>query len=171
MINSIRLLVEDYFSSTEQYNQLMKSQAKAEKKSSKEYESRQNKLKSILGLITYNKYSNKGTFAPIPVKALNLSFDDFYYLNPNNKKSDYDINQEKTIKLVNELKKVYYRNDFKLFDTGSKLKLETNLVFKTIDDMIDFFINIEKCYKKVYHENKEISKNDKIVKAFRNYIK
>lgn len=164
MIKEIKLLVEDYFNSTEQMNTVLKNQQKLQKKIDKNFDSRQQFIKSILGKITYNKYVNNGIFAPIPLSALHLTYTDFLSL--------YSIknnNEELMNKFLSEIKKSYTRNDFKMVNNGITDVLQTNIVFKTLDDIIDFLMLIEKTFKKIYKIDK-INWNQ-IAKKFRNYLK
>lgn len=171
IIHSIKPIMEQYYlDAYDQMNIAIDNQKKLSKKNEKIYGSRQQFLSNILGKVTYNKVINKGTFAPIPVSALHLVYRDFYYLNKQNNmvKTLPEDNTEKTFKLISELSKIYYRNEFKFLDTGSTYILQTNLVFKTVDDVIDFFENLQNVYKKVY---KSIEINWlNFVKKFRNYL-
>ena len=164
MIKEIKYLVEDYFNSTEQMNTVLKNQQKLQKKIDKNFDSRQQFIKSILGKITYNKYVNNGIFAPIPLSALHLTYTDFLSL--------YSIknnDEELMNKFLSEIKKSYTRNDFKMVNNGITDVLQTNIVFKTLDDIIDFLMLIEKTFKKIYKIDK-INWNQ-IAKKFRNYLK
>ena len=72
-------------------------------------------------------------------------------------------------KFLSEIKKSYTRNDFKMVNNGITDVLQTNIVFKTLDDIIDFLMLIEKTFKKIYKIDK-INWNQ-IAKKFRNYLK
>lgn len=164
MIKQIKYLVEDYFSSTEQMNTVMKNQQKQQKKFDKNNEARQQFIKNILGKITYNKYVNKGVLAPVPLSALHLTYDDFMSL--------YSVKNNDEVlmdKLITEIKKSYNRNDFKFVSNGVNEILQTNIVFKTFDDIIDFLFILEKSFKKIYKTD-TVNWNN-IAKKFRNYLK
>lgn len=171
MNKNIKLLVEEYFNSTDQMNNTINQYNKDLNKLSKKSEERYSFITSVLGKQTYNKYSNKGVFAPLPLSALHLTFNDFYYLNNNiNKrlKTLDDMYEEKTIKLITSLSNMYPGKDLRLTNTGITRILMTNIVFKTIDDVIDFLINIKKAYKKIYKDDNINWKN--ITIKFRKYL-
>lgn len=173
MIESIKLLVEEYMGSTDQMNASIKNQSKESKKADKNYEVRQQFLISILGKATYNKYVNKGTFAPVPLSALHLKLDDFFTMLPENAgikiKSIEEADLTNTDKVISELRKIYARNEIKFINCGTAYVLHTNIVFKTLDDIIDFFFNIMKAVKKVTKSDKIVWKY--LIKKFRDYLK
>ena len=170
MNKNIRLLVEEYFNSTEQMNNLLKQNQKELNKFNKNNDSRQEFIKAVLGKQTYNKYTNKGTFAPLPLSGLHFIFDDFYYLNNDLKKSKTldPVYEKKTEKLISLLNKYYDGKEFKFVYSGVNNILSTNIVFRTIDEVIDFLTNIKKAYKQVYKS--ENINWTYITKKFRKYI-
>ena len=164
MIKAIKYIVEDYFNNTDQMNNVLKTYDKQQKKYNKNFEERKQYLMQILGKITYNKYANNNIFAPIPLSALRFTQSDFIKL-----RNVKEFNPEKDEKFINEFKKLYPRNEFKFIDNGSVQVLQTNIIFKSLDDIVDFFKNIEKTYKKVYKD--EFLNLTGIIKKFRNYLK
>ncbi|MBO6271209.1 hypothetical protein J6O48_00355 [bacterium] len=76
--------------------------------------------------------------------------------------------EEKTNKLILSLSNMYPGKDLKIINTGVNKILTTNIVFKTIDDVIDFLINIKKIYKKIYKNDNINWKN--ITLKFRKYL-
>ena len=163
MVKNIKLLVEEYFNSTEQMNMLMKSYEKQKNKDDKAYEARQQFLSSILGRNTYNKYVNNGVFAPLPLSALHLTISDFSKL-INSK----DL--ELITKVINEIGKSYARNDFNIVNVSETNKvIQTNIVLKTLDNIIDFLMVVKKAVKKVC-KTEEMNWSA-ITMKFRNYLK
>ena len=59
------------------------------------------------------KYVNNGIFAPIPLSALHLTVNDFLKIY-NSKTKKYDI--ELTKLLIEEINKLYPRNDFNVIE-------------------------------------------------------
>lgn len=165
MNKDIKIIVESYFDSTQQMNQSIKNMHKIQQAEEKTRDERRAFICSVLGKVTWNKFENGGSFAPIPLNAIKLSKKDFDNLN--NTLSE----EENTYKLVEELQKIYYKNDFILTSVsgdGAEI-LKTDLVFSTPANVIDFFYNILKAFKKVY-KSEEISWRH-IVKKFREYLK
>lgn len=176
MVNSIKVLLEDYFNNTEQMDMLLNDYQKQQKKASKAYEQRQEFLKSILGKVTYNKYLNKGMFAPIPLSALRLTFEDFYYLFPENnikmRPMDNEEGIEKVKKLISRINKEYPNNGIKLLDNGVSYTISSNLVFKRLDNIIDFLQIIQKNVLRITSEKIHPVVNWKaMLKKFRNYLR
>ena len=175
MNKNIKLLVEDYFSGTEQMNMSIKNQAKAQRKADKAYEERQQFLISVLGKATYNKYARKENFAPIPMSALHITFTDLYYLfmenNVKMRPMDNADGIERVKKLIAFLNKVYVRNEFKLLDNGVDYNVYTNLVFKSLDDIIDFLQTLQKGVLKITKLNNPQIIWKPIIKKFRDYLK
>lgn len=175
MNKNIKLLVEDYFSGTEQMNMSIKNQAKAQRKADKAYEGRQQFLITVLGKATYNKYARKENFAPIPMSALHIKFTDLYYLfmenNVKMRPMDNADGIERVKKLIAFLNKVYSRNEFKLLDNGVDYNVHTNLVFKSLDDIIDFFQVLQKGVLKITKVNNPQISWKTIIKKFRDYLK
>ena len=164
MIKEIKLIVEDYFNNTDQMNNVLKSYDKQQKKYNKEFDQRKQYLMKILGKITYNKYANNNIFAPIPLSALHLTYKDFTTI-----RSVKEYNPEKVEKFIQEFKKLYSNNEFKFINNGNIDVLQTNIIFKSLDDITNFFINFEKTYKKVYKD--DFIQLTNIIKKFRNYLK
>lgn len=176
MVNSIKVLLEEYFNNTEQMDMLLNDYQKQQKKASKAYDSRQEFLKSILGKVTYNKYQNKGMFAPIPLSALHLTFEDFYYLFPENnikmRPMDNEAGVEKVKKLIARINKEYPNNGIRLLDNGVSYTLSSNLVFKRLDNIIDFLQIIQKNVLRISSDKTNPTVNWKaMIKKFRNYLR
>ena len=171
MNKNIKLLIEDYFSGTEQMNMSIKNQMKVQKKADKAYEERQQFLISVLGKATYNKYVKQENFAPIPMSALHITFNDLYYLftvnNIKIKPMDNADGIERVKKLVQFLNNVYTRNEFKLLDNGVDYNVYTNLVFKSLDEIIDFFKSLQKGVYKIAKTNKLMINWKPIIKKFK----
>lgn len=146
---------EFYDDSQLQMTNSMKAQDKQQRAKAKNEEQRRIYAISILGKRTFNKYYNKGTFAPLPLSGLKLTFEDFYQLNPNNKNikmlDEDDI--EKTKRIINVINSLSDRNIYKVIDNGFTYMLQTQETFKEFDDVIDFFLKINKAYKQVYRKN------------------
>jgi len=153
---------ESYQDSTYQMNKILKDANMLRKAEEKAKETRLEFIISVLGKQTYNRYFNKGTFAPVPLSAIRLLKKDFISLSP----------QEDVVRMDKVLDRMaleYYRNEFEFLDNGyGEYELKTDIVFKTIDEVIDFFYYILVIYKKVF-KTEEINWS-KIVKKFRMYI-
>lgn len=175
MNRSIKLLVEDYFSGTEQMNMSIKNQAKAQRKADKAYEGRQQFLITVLGKATYNKYAKKENFAPIPMSALHIMFNDLYYLfienNVKMRPMDNADGIERVNKLIQFLNSAYVRNEFKLIDNGVDYNVHTNLVLKSLDDIIDFLQTLQKGVSKITKVKDPQINWKMIIKKFRDYLK
>lgn len=155
-------IVESYYDSTEQMNKILKDANALQKAEAMAKEKRIEFIISVLGKKTYNKYNNDGTFAPVPLSAIRLIKKDFNKLSP-----EEDV--VKIDKVIERLRLKYYRNEFSFVDNGyGEYSLKTDIVFKTIDEVIDFFYNILVAYKKVFKT--EIINWKDIVKKFRMYI-
>lgn len=157
----IQKLVESYFDSTEQMNTVLKNARKLMQKDEELKATRIEFIQTILGKSTFKKMENDGLFAPIPLSAIKLTGKDFDDLYP-----EYD--NEKTEKLIEILAKNYGQCDFNLRDEKD-MQIKTNVVFRTIDDIINFFYNILAAYKKVYR-SEEINWKP-IIKKLKNYLK
>lgn len=165
-MNKFKRLFEDYINNTEQMNMQLKNYEKQQKKDDKAYPQKKELLISILGRNTYNKYTN-GIFAPIPLSALHLTVNDFLKIY-NSKTKKYDI--ELTLLLIQEIKKLYSRNDFNVVEIGQNQQIiQTNIVFKSLNDIIQFFLNIKTAVKKIY-KSEDINW-EALTKKFRNYLK
>lgn len=153
----MKILRETYSSSTEQMSAQMKAYEKGQKKQDRQAEANKAFAIQVLGKITYNKYANKGTFAPIPLSGLHFLLEDFFYLNPNNKGIKFidedDINQMK--KFINIFNKISGKEMFRVIDNGVKYVLSSNVVLKRLEDVINFLINIKNTYKTVYKQNEQ----------------
>jgi hypothetical protein len=143
-------------------NKILKDANMLRKAEEKAKETRLEFIISVLGKKTYNRYFNNGTFAPVPLSAIRLLKKDFISLSP----------QEDVVRMDKVLDRMaleYYRNEFEFLDNGyGEYELKTDIVFKTIDEVIDFFYYILVIYKKVF-KTEEINWS-KIVKKFRMYI-
>ncbi len=165
MVKYIKYLIESYFNETDQLNNELKNIRKEENKNLKQSEQRENFLKTILGKITYNKYKNNGTFAPLPLSALHLDIDDFISLNPN----VVDVDSKLLDKFIYNINKYYSNNKIVFTDNGYNKVIQTNIVFNRLSNIIDFFINIQKAYIKTYKDENINWKS--FIKKFRNYLK
>ena len=160
----IYALVESYYDSTEQMNKILKDAKKFQKAADDAKEARRTFIVEILGKAMFNRMENEDKFAPIPLNALKIERKDFDNLCP-----DIDV-QEKTDKLIEKLAVKYYRNEFALKDNGYGVQvLKTDVVFRTMEEIIDFFYNVLACYVKTYRNENIIWKP--IVKKFREYLK
>jgi hypothetical protein len=143
-------------------NKILKDANMLRKAEEKAKETRLEFIISVLGKKTYNRYFNNGTFAPVPLSAIRLLKKDFISLSP----------QEDVVRMDKVLERIaleYYRNEFEFLDNGyGEYELKTDIVFKTIDEVIDFFYYILVIYKKVF-KTEEINWS-KIVRKFRMYI-
>lgn len=166
MNSFIHNLVLEYFDNQNtQLKELLKDCEKENKKYSKLAGPRKEFIISILGRNTYNKYTS-GEFAPVPLSALSLTLNDFARLS---KETKNDPDNEKVKKFIQEFRKSYYTKDVNFVNNGITLALQTNIVFRKLDDIIDFFYNVFKAYKKIY-KNEDIDWTI-FVKKFRNYLK
>lgn len=163
----MRKIFEDYINSTDQLNMQLKDYEKQQKKDDKAYEERKALLISILGRNTYNKYANRGTFAPIPLSAFHLTVNDFLKIyNSKTRKYDMDL----TLQLIDQIKLLYSRNDFNVVEVSENNKIiQTNIIFKSLNDIIQFFLNIKTAVKKIYKSD-DINWTALTMK-FRNYLK
>lgn len=158
----IYALVESYFDSTSQMNKTLKDAKALQNAEAHAKETREAFLKSVLGKNTYNKFDNKGLFAPVPLNALHLMKSDFENLSTS-------IDEDKTDKLIEKIQVKYYKNTFDILDNGmGDGILRTDIVFKTLSEIIDFFYCILQSYKKVY-KSEDINWKP-LVKKFRNYL-
>ena len=146
MSHIVKLLVEEYLSSSQQYEETMKNVNASQKKYDKEKEIRNQFIISLLGKPMYNKlvkHSSMGTFAPIMLSAIKLNAEDFQKVFALNKKD----NPMENVQAVAEcMRKAYARNDFRFYDDGTLL---TDIVFSSMDNIIDFFNSIIRCFMKV----------------------
>lgn len=162
----VQQLICEYFDDQNtQLKNLLKDCDKAQKKYNKLSGPRKDFIISIIGKNTYNRYAS-GEFAPVPLSALSLTINDISKLSKDTKKN---IDDKRIIDFISELKKSYHSNDLNLVNNGITLALQTNIVFQKLDDIIDFFYNIFKSYKKIY-KNENIDWSI-LVKKFRNYLK
>ena len=162
----VKQLILEYFDDQNtQLKNLLKDCEKAQKKYDKNSGPRRDFIISILGKNTYKKYSI-GEFAPVPLSAFGLTINDFAKFSKDTKKNPDD---ERVKKFIQEFRKFYHSNDVNFVNNGVTLALQTNITFKKLDDIIDFFYNIFKAYKKVY-KSEDIDWS-LLVKKFRNYLK
>lgn len=157
----IKQLVESYFDSTEQMNNVLKNAKKLMQKDEQMKETRIDFIQTILGKNTFRKLENNGLFAPIPLNGIKLTGRDFDDLYP-----EYD--GEKTEKIIDILAAKYDWCDFVMREDRD-MQIKTSVIFKTIDDIINFFYNVFAAYKKVYR--REDINWKPLVKKFRNYLK
>lgn len=158
----IQQLVEAYYDSTEQMNRILKDAAALRKAEEKAKENRLEFIMGVLGKQTYNKFANKGLFAPVPLSAMKLLKKDFVALSPTQDLARID-------KVIDRVAQKYYRNEFLFMDNGAgEYVLKTDIVFKTLDEVIDFFTIILVEYKKTFR-SEEINWAP-IVKKFRAYL-
>lgn len=150
-----KVLNEDYGTSTDQMNTLLKKEQKNKKKYDKAAQENAEFAISILGKVTYNKYVKKNVFAPMPLSALKLEFETFYKLNPENKNirmlDENDI--ENIEKLIKKINKAYDKTVFKIRDNGYKRVIQSDMTLKTFDDVINMFHIIQKAYKAVFNDD------------------
>ena len=159
----IYALVESYNDSTQQMNSILKDAKKYQKAAEEAKETRKEFICSVLSKAMYNRMENDDKFAPIPLNALKIERKDFDNICT-------DIDTEKTDKLIERLSVKYYRNEFALKDNGYGVQvLKTDVVLRTMDEVIDFFYNILACYVKTYRSEDVNWKP--IVKRFREYLK
>ena len=160
----IHMLVESYFDSTEQMNQLIKNTKALQRAEEKSKESRKDFIMNVLGPKAYKKYDNNGTFAPVPLSSIKLTKNDFDLMNTS-------LGENKTEKLIKMIKDSKYPNiGFYLIDNGmGNPYISTRIIFKTMDEVIDFFYTILHCFKKVY-KTEEINWKP-IVDKFKKYLK
>ena len=160
----IQMLVESYFDSTEQMNRLIKDTKALQRAEEKSKESRKEFIMNVLGPKAYKKYDNGGTFAPVPLSAIMLTKKDFDMMNPS-------FDDSKTFKLIDMIRNTKYSNiGFELRDNGmGNPYISTRIIFRTMDEIIDFFYTILHCFKKVY-KSEEINWKP-IVDKFKKYIK
>ena len=170
----MKILKETYSNSSDQMTDSIKAQEKKQKKRDRLAEANKAFAIGVLGKITYNKYLNKGIFAPMPLSGLKLTLEDFYLLNPANKGIKMldaeDI--EKTKRLVGLFNKLIGKEVYRIIDNGYNYLLQTNTVLKTFDDVIDMLLTIKKAYKTVYRcndSNCDINW-DPIKSKFRKYL-
>lgn len=163
MKSYIRRLFEMY-SDTESMRKSIKDSEDETKKLSKRQEERIGFAQEVMGKSMVKRLSDKEKFAPVYVGDMGLTAEDFDSLVGD------DATEEKTERLVERLSKCYVRNTFKLKDSvrGNGV-LNTNLVFREFDELIDFFYNIKKIVKSLYHTDD--IKYNKIVNALRKYLK
>lgn len=161
-------LNEYYIDSNIQMKKEMRRANSAIKKANEASPARKQFLIDVLGKMTYNKFENKGVFSPIYLRDIKLTLQDFAALNTRYKGTDIDL--EDAERLIDKLSlKEYSRNTFTILYDGYEDKLKTDVVFHTIDDLIDFFENIYKYFTVIY-KKKEINWN-KLSKKFREYLR
>lgn len=145
MSKLVKQLIEQYISSTEQMDEVMKKIASSTKKYEKNKDSRNQFISNVLGNVVYNKLiknGSMGTFAPIPLSALRLSMLDFQKICSINKKN---ITNDDISTIANLVNASYKRNLFVF--RGEQL--ETDIVLQTMDSVIDFFNILIRAFLKI----------------------
>lgn len=168
MNNIVKNAIIMYYTPTEQMNNALTTANKEQQRYNKEYTNRQEFLKNIMGKSLYKKCCNNGalnTFAPIPFSALKCNCEDFCKLESvNNLINDKDCLN----KLYSYIAISYPKNTFKVYDNI----LRTDLVFNTLDSIIDFFYILLKGINKSYKV--KLTENDinwrPICKKFNEYL-
>ena len=162
----IHALVENYYqkNSTEQMNSQLKIARNAARAAAEAESARRDFIIGVLGKSTYLKFGAENEmFAPIPLNALKITRKDFDMLAGDN------LEAGKTERLIERLGVKYYRNDFVLRNDGYEDILKTDIVIKTVDELVDFFYNILYCFKKTYgYEDGIVWKP--FVRKFRAYL-
>lgn len=156
-------IFEEYSNSTEQMNKILKDAKKLQALIDKNREVRVEFLQNVLGKTTYKKYDKAGLFAPVPLNAIKLNFRDFADLNP-----EFNTPAEKTERLIQYLREKYYRYKDLYYSENADTPIRTDIVFDTIDSMIDFFYNVLSAYCKVFR-SEDINWKP-FVKKFRSYL-
>lgn len=157
------IIKEEYSSSTEQMNQILKNAKSLQMIEEKTRLVRIEFIQSVLGKNTYKKFDNSGLFAPVPLVALKLTFKDFADLN-----TDFDIPVEKVEKMISYLHDKFYRYKDLSYSENHDAPIRTDIVFKTIDEIINFFYNLLSAFSKTY-KTEEINWKP-VVKKFRAYL-
>lgn len=145
MSKLVKQLIEQYISSTEQMDEVMKKIASSTKKYEKEKDSRNQFILNVLGKVVYNKLvknGSMGTFAPIPLSALRLNMSDFQKICSINKKN---LTNDDISTIANLVNASYKRNLFVF--RGEQL--ETDIVLQTMDSVIDFFNTLIRSFLKI----------------------
>lgn len=168
MATTIKLLdpqkiFEDYYNSTDQMNQILKDAKKLQAAAERNRELRLEFIQSVLGKSTYKKYDKSGLFAPVPLNALKLNFRDFADLNP-----AFDAPAEKVEKMINYLHNKFYTHKDLYYSENPDTPIRTDIVFDTIDSMINFFYNVLSAYSRTFR-TEEINWKP-LVKKFRAYL-
>lgn len=160
----VQKLILEYFDSyNSELNDLLKKCDKEQRKYDKDATKRAEFIISILGKNTYRKYST-GEFAPVPLSAMRLTYVDFTRFS----KDTGDLDDPRLSKFLGFIKSAYSTYDFNFIPNGVELTLQTNIVFRKLDEVIDFFMILFKAYKKAY-KSEDIRWNF-LVKKFRNYL-
>lgn len=133
-----------YYTPSEQMNNVLNNAKKIQAKYDKANVGRHEFLMNAMGKSLYKKCMNNGaldTFAPIPFSALGFTAEDFIkFQTVNNFVDPIGLS-----KLYQYIEIAYPKNMFKVYDNGD---IRCDIVFKTIDDIIDFFEIILKCTNK-----------------------
>lgn len=162
----VQKLILEYFDNyNSELSNLLKTCDKEQRKYDKDATKRAEFIISILGKNTYKKYSS-GEFAPVPLSALRLSYKDFACFSKETKKN---IEDERVSKFISLVKSSYRTYDFNFIPNGVELVLQTNIVFRKLDEIIDFFMNVFKSFKKAY-KSEDIEWN-LLVRKFRDYLR
>lgn len=157
----IKYIIESYFSSTEQMNAVLKDAKELMKQNEKMKDVRTEFIQGILGKTTFRRFDNEGLFAPVPLNGIKLTGRDMSNIYP-------EMDDEKTDKFIEKIAAKYPNCDFILRDNMDE-QIKTDIVFKTIDDIIDFFYAVYSAYKKTYRRDDLNWKP--VVKKFREYLR
>ena len=85
---------------------------------------------------------------------------------------DNEVGIEKVQKLISRINKEYPNNGIKLLDNGVSYTVSSNLVFKRLDNIIDFLMIIQKNVLKITSNKNNPQVNWKVMlKKFRNYLR
>ena len=100
----------------------------------------------------------------MPLNAIKLTFQDFIDLT-----TSFDVPNDKVVKMINYLHVKYYKYSEFAYDVEyTDSPIRTNIVFKTIDDIINFFYYVLRSFNRVFH-TEEINWKP-FVKKFRSYL-
>lgn len=135
-----------YIGNTEQMNNALAQANKDEATYAKNNFARQEFIRKVLGNKLYNDILDlgaTGTFAPIPLNMIRLTHDDFKKFLKTNGLLDTD---DVIIKLYNIIRQAYVRYLFREVNG----KIDTDIVFKTFDEVIDFFQILYHALEKVF---------------------
>lgn len=135
-----------YIGNTEQMKNALAQANKDEATYAKNNAARHEFIKNVLGNKLYSdilELGATGTFAPIPLNLVRLTHDDFKRLLKINGLLDSD---DIIIKIYNILRQYYVRYIFREVND----KIDTDIVFKTFDEVIDFFYAIQHALEKIF---------------------
>lgn len=135
-----------YIGNTEQMRNALAQANKDEATYAKNNAARHEFIKNVLGNKLYSdilELGATGTFAPIPLNLVRLTHDDFKRLLKINGLLDSD---DIIVKIYNILRQYYVRYIFREVND----KIDTDIVFKTFDEVIDFFYAIQHALEKIF---------------------